>query len=113
MGKIRYNRTGRTLVCPFGHECQFFDPRNNHWDSTPLLPVGIAAGITHRMLPDSLRMHPNSTGFQFEIAEIAHGKGGSCCEENISAEEAAPEEGTRFQKENEYCQRQKGTPCKT
>ena len=122
MGKIRYNRTGRTLVCPFGHECQFFDPRNNllhnsrsnslsrnnHWDSTPLLPVGIAAGITHRMLPDSLRMHLNSTGFQFEIAEIAHGKGGSCCEENISAEEAAPEEGTRFQKENGNFQRKKG-----
>ena len=108
MGKIRYNRTGRTLVCPFGHECQFFDPRNNHWDSTPLLPVGIAAGITHRMLPDSLRMHLNSTGFQFEIAEFAHGKGGSCCEENISAEEAAPEEGTRFQKENGNFQRKKG-----
>lgn len=108
MGKIRYNRTGRTLVCSFGHECQFFDPRNNHWDSTPLLPVGIAAGITHRMLPDSLRMHRNSTGFQFEIAEIAHGKGGSCCEENISAEEAAPEEGTRFQKENGNFQRKKG-----
>ena len=72
------------------------------------MPVGIAAGITHRMLPDSLRMHPNSTGFQFEIAEIAHGKGGSCCEENISAEEAAPEEGTRFQKENGNFQRKKG-----
>ena len=58
MGKIRYNRTGRTLVCPFGHECQFFDPRNNHWDSTPLLPVGIAAGTQ------------NAAGFAADAPEL-------------------------------------------